>query len=384
MRLSQIELRNHPILKNLKIDFNKPDGTIYSNIVFVGENGCGKTTLLNELFNYDQSEYIINKEQNYNACGACSHKSLFIAQDLKYRSAINNINRKISGEDIYEDITNIDNTNGYDGANIMSLNKNNIANSSPLLKESVSVFNNDRIKKYLSKNSNRLMDDVSKLVGIDGNSDHTKVDTFSSGEQELILRLESIKDRISQNLDMVLLDEPETSLHPKWQLKIVPYMLDILKDNNSGERDLQLFISSHSENVLKSMFGIEDTLIVRLYKEADEIKSQNITNMNTKLNPTTISEIQYLVFDILSIEYHNQLYSELLHNFSNQESIDNFLKSQFQNIENPYGYIWIDSIETLPTYIRNATSHTENTERKYNDEDVKKSIEILRNALDNI
>lgn len=383
MRLPEIEFRNHPILKNLKIDFTNPEtGHIYGNIIFVGENGCGKTTLLNELFNYDNSEYIVNKEQNYNYCGSCSHKSLFIAQDLKYRNAINNINDKISGsEKIYKDITSIDNTNGHQGANVMSLNKNNIANNSVLLKESIDIFNNDRIKKFLSKNSNKLMDDITKLVGIDGSVNQTMIDTFSSGEQELILRLETIKDRISQNLDMILLDEPETSLHPKWQQKIVPYILDILKDNNSGERDLQLFISSHSENVLKSVFNLDDTLIIRLFKDKDEIKSQSITNMITKLNPTTIAEVQYLVFDITTIEYHNQLYGELLSNYSNQENVDNFLKSLYQNSDNPYGYSWRNNIETLPTYIRNASSHTENSDRNYTEDDLKKSIEILRSVL---
>ena len=67
MKISQIEFKNHPILQNLKINLTDKNGNIYSNIVFVGENGCGKTTLLNELFDYDNSQYIINKEHNYNA-----------------------------------------------------------------------------------------------------------------------------------------------------------------------------------------------------------------------------------------------------------------------------------------------------------------------------
>ena len=66
MKISQIEFKNHPILQNLKINLTDKNGNIYSNIVFVGENGCGKTTLLNELFDYDNSQYIINKEHNYN------------------------------------------------------------------------------------------------------------------------------------------------------------------------------------------------------------------------------------------------------------------------------------------------------------------------------
>lgn len=396
MRLSQIEFNNHPILKNLKIDFTNPEnGNIYANIIFVGENGCGKTTLLNELFNYDNSEYIVNREQNYNMCGPCSHKSLFIAQDLKYRNAINSICEKTAGKNIYKDITDINNTNNSHGTNIMSLNKNNIVNSAVLLKENVKKFNNKRISEYFEENRNQLMNDASQLVKIDGDLSQVNADTFSSGEQELILRLESIKNRVQQNLDMILLDEPETGLHPKWQLEIVPFILKILKDNQSGERDLQLFISSHSENILKSVFNQPDTLIVGLYKGNGEIKSQNITGMDTRLLEPTIAEIQYLVFDIVSTEYHNQLYGRLLYLCNEnkeklkQEEVEKYLKKEFENelnqILNPYNYhLSQKEIETLPTYIRNASSHPENFKRHYNDDDIKKSIKLLRDVIQKI
>ena len=388
MRLSQIEFKDHPILKNLKISFVKDNGEIYSNIIFVGENGCGKTTILNELFNYDNSAYIVNKEQNFNLCGQCGYKSIYIAQDIKFRNAVNNINEKIKGDIIYKDITDIDNTNGYEGANYMSLNKNNIVNDNRMLVEKLNDFHNERIKEFLMNKNERLMDDISKQVSIDGNISIPKVDTYSSGEQELILRLETIKNRVSLNLDMILIDEPETSLHPKWQLEIIPFILKILKDNNSGERDLQLFIVSHSENVLKSIFDRDDTLIVSLYKDNDEIKSQSITNMDTVLTKTTIAEIQYLVFDIISSEYHNQLYGKFLSLCGgNQSNVASYLREKYKNnlqeVLNKYEYSYNDklSIEVLPTYIRNATDHPENTDRIYNNEDLKKSIELLRKEI---
>lgn len=388
MRISKIEFKNHPILKNLKINFTDKNGNIYPNIIFVGENGCGKTTLLNELFDYDNSQYIINKEQNYNLCGECGHKCLYVAQDLKYRNAINVISDKINNNIIYKDITNIRNTNNYNGANIMSLNKNNIANDPGMLQDSIVKFENEKIDSYFNKSKESLMSDVSKVIGIDGNIEVPRADKLSSGEQEIILRLEAIKNRVALNLDMLLIDEPETSLHPKWQLQIIPFILNILKDNNSGERDLQLFIASHSENILKSVFNIKDTLIVRLYKKDNEIKSESITKMDTRLDIPSISEIQYLVFDIPSIEYHNQLYGKLL-GFceGKQANVESYLKDLYKTnhsfILNPYNYSRNDIIETLPTYIRNASSHTENTERIYNENDLIKSIRFLRFAICN-
>ena len=53
MRLADLEFKNHPILGNLKLNFTNENGMIYENIILVGENGCGKTTILRELNHYD-------------------------------------------------------------------------------------------------------------------------------------------------------------------------------------------------------------------------------------------------------------------------------------------------------------------------------------------
>ena len=51
---------NHPILGNLHLNFEKNDGTPYSTIVFAGENGSGKTSILNSL--YDICNFRTNLE----------------------------------------------------------------------------------------------------------------------------------------------------------------------------------------------------------------------------------------------------------------------------------------------------------------------------------
>ena len=65
MYLSHLKIRNHPVLKDIDLDFVNPHtGQKYSIIAFVGENGCGKTTLLNEIFEYHESKYIVDKESS--------------------------------------------------------------------------------------------------------------------------------------------------------------------------------------------------------------------------------------------------------------------------------------------------------------------------------
>ena len=44
--ITEVKWKEHQILGNLNLDFKKPDGFPYSTIILAGENGTGKTTIL--------------------------------------------------------------------------------------------------------------------------------------------------------------------------------------------------------------------------------------------------------------------------------------------------------------------------------------------------
>ena len=44
-----IKWNNHNILGNIELDFIKPHGSVYDTIILAGENGTGKTTILETL-----------------------------------------------------------------------------------------------------------------------------------------------------------------------------------------------------------------------------------------------------------------------------------------------------------------------------------------------
>ena len=53
MKIRKVKYNNHPILGNLELDFVNPITNIsYDNVVFVGENGTGKTTVLRTISDY--------------------------------------------------------------------------------------------------------------------------------------------------------------------------------------------------------------------------------------------------------------------------------------------------------------------------------------------
>ncbi len=50
--ITKIDFKNHPILGNLSLNFCKQDGKPFKNVVLIGENGCGKTTILEQISNF--------------------------------------------------------------------------------------------------------------------------------------------------------------------------------------------------------------------------------------------------------------------------------------------------------------------------------------------
>lgn len=49
MRIKSLELVNDPKIKNLKLDFTI-DNVVQDTIIFAGNNGCGKTTILDNIY----------------------------------------------------------------------------------------------------------------------------------------------------------------------------------------------------------------------------------------------------------------------------------------------------------------------------------------------
>ncbi len=118
----------------------------------------------------------------------------------------------------------------------------------------ISINNLDTINRILGKNYqsakkilHELFDRNKSPSVIFETAAHTYSESFAgSGELavvNLVLRVEEL-----QQYDMLLIDEPETSLHPGAQTELMRYLLQKTKDKN-----LQIVIATHSPTIVDLM-----------------------------------------------------------------------------------------------------------------------------------
>lgn len=287
MEIKKIEIKNNKILKDISIDFEK-NGKIIDTIVVAGSNGSGKTTFLESIWNYflEISEYrrdILEKVDITFNDDFEKLKELDIIRHLKYANydekndiktyketvslfkvlpKLIYIPTEINFNEVKTETTNF--YREYSFFNIVDFN---------MIKD-IPSYIVSRIIYMLGQNENLTMLDARKKVteeingifnileldvklkGIskDGknmpifeNSQGKEFDIneLSSGEKQLFLRTLSIK-MLEPEDSIILIDEPELSLHPKWQQQIIKVYQNIGKNN-------QIIVATHSPHILGSV-----------------------------------------------------------------------------------------------------------------------------------
>lgn len=304
MKIEKVHIKNIKGIKDLELSFKK-DNKILDLIVLAGVNGSGKTTILesikdffdNKNINYDELEKsnvnldiffenfekkkIEEAEKSSNNYKHTLWNFFYTLQNYAYYRKDSNDyyenqlakNFKnppkiiyVPAENIFKEVKTESTTlsRKYEFTNTINSNiirdiPSYIATRRNYL---ATVEENLTMKEVTNKVVNEINDIFNILeldVKLKGFSKDEKtlpifensageefdINNLSSGEKQLFLRTLSIKMLEPKN-SIILIDEPELSLHPKWQQRIV----EVYK--NIGENN-QIILATHSPHILGSV-----------------------------------------------------------------------------------------------------------------------------------
>lgn len=320
MKIEKVHIKNVKGIKDLELSFKKDD-KILDLIVLAGVNGSGKTTILEAIKDFFDI-FFDNKNNNNNDSEKSNiNLEIFFEKFEKYSSY--NLKRvKFLNTFHYEKSDNNTSLQNQTINNFESLAKiiyvpaeNNFekvkTDTTTLLRISqfINIINSNVIKdipsyiatrrNYLAtieedltmkEVTNKVLNEINGIfnileldVKLKGFSKDEKtmpifensageefdINDLSSGEKQLFLRTLSIK-MLEPNNSIILIDEPELSLHPKWQQRIIEVYKKIGENN-------QIIVATHSPHILGS---VSNENIFILYR-----------NVNGKIEAKTGAEL---------------------------------------------------------------------------------------------
>lgn len=444
MKIRKIKWRNHPILGNLEIDLTSPSsGDTFDNIVFAGENGTGKTTILETISiflnlgtfeHFEYIEYTIGSDifTAIPTIDGTTHKNFFDIKDStgtvkSIQSDRSNNPQLIESEttdlrnhgcvfskaradyktlpiastttkqldiekydiDQQDDFTSLKqllvDIQNQDNSDYMILNEGLGQNpkSVPEFYPTSKTFRfKNAFDNFFEKiKYEKVVDTLTeKQIMFNKNGKIISIDSLSTGEKQIVFRgCYLLKNNKKLNGAAIMIDEPELSMHPKWQKKILKYYKELFIENNI--QIAQILIATHSEYVVEEALSNRTSdLVIVLTEVAGNIVVKKIIAPSV-LPSITSAETNYLAFDIASIDYHIELYGWLQRKKSKDKikSCDTFIKNHllYNNIIHSKTSSYnTNTYETICTFIRNAIDHPDPS-RTYTEEELRTSTELL-------
>jgi predicted ATPase len=341
MKIKRIELEGHPILGDIILDFTDENGEVVNNIIFAGENGTGKTTILELIFEFTNNQLreenrkqcitviFSNEELNKLKVTSREYEGIFSngVHNNEVIFKIDHSNRNIIGiqfknsqeqfvemEGLYlfgqaqnilksiystteinftpQEIMNITAKN-IDEETVNSIRSNsNLATEITQLLIDIKALDDAELSDWVNANPGKVPTEKEKKIrmrrfenafnyifpykrysGIrnigntkkiffkEGNNEMS-IEKLSSGEKQIVFRGSFLlKDKESTEGIIGLIDEPEISLHPNWQVKITNYF-KLLFSNAIGEQTSQIFFVTHSPFIIHNNNRTDDKVII--------------------------------------------------------------------------------------------------------------------------
>lgn len=349
MKLKSVQFIDCPIFGSTKFDFTTPDGHAVDTVIIAGENGTGKTMLLETIqdhlipvkdvefeqkiiFEYEllqkesdkftqngikikfgeintvevkvehrgngkrrgsTIEYFVNDQKigsDSNIFGVVLNglrPVFYLPAEINFKSApvttitSQDIDSGYSKEQIRDGniatlvrqiLVNIEALDAIEFAKWMKRTRRDKFDYSKMDKRMRRfdwafsyMFPNKKFKEI------QTVENVKKVI-FEDNGKEVDIDQLSSGEKQIIFRGGYVLLNLGNlNGSIFLIDEPEISLHPKWQLKIVDFYKNIFSDID-GRQTSQIFVTTHSPFILHNYLRKNDKVVIIKRDKAGEIQ----------------------------------------------------------------------------------------------------------------
>lgn len=318
-KFRSIEFSNHPILGDLKIDFCNQLGQAVDTIIIAGENGNGKSTLLNELYqiascnpvselkfdierNFDNISLTLYSEKRY------GHTSFHIRDNKgtkelfpsSFEDRIYRFKGIFSDVDINFKKTKVEyvRSSTLDSKAESRRSSDDLSQMTKQLLVDIQTQDDTSLAKWYREGQigpapeskmqrftrafEQMFSDLKysgvdteegkKVVYFTKNGTKISLDELSSGEKQIVYRgCFLLRDVNSLKGAFVFIDEPEISLHPYWQMKIMQYYKGIFTDDK-GIQTSQIFVVTHSPFIIHNDNRSNDKVIVLNRDETGKVQ----------------------------------------------------------------------------------------------------------------
>lgn len=328
MKILKMQFHGHNILGDLSLDFTDETGNPVDTVILAGENGCGKTLILEELYNFAMPpirskavdlEVLLNDVERQKLLQLLirGFPSLASAADFPWKfqfrtegnanivNCVNAGNRWFHANELLKRIYSTvevdfvpNNLNHITSQSLDSKNIQSEKSSKGLatdisqllidiktqddsdLADWVNVHRGEPVPESIissrMKRFTNTFDQIfenkkfkgiktiggRKLIEFEEKGKTVPIENLSSGEKQIVFRAGFLlKNKKSMQGAYVLVDEPEISMHPRWQMKILPFLRSIFTNEN-GEQTSQIFIATHSPFVIHNPNRCNDKVIV--------------------------------------------------------------------------------------------------------------------------
>lgn len=447
MKIRKINWKDHPIFGTFELSFLDGSSKPYNTIVIAGENGTGKTTILEIIYSYLKSgvvdethnfefieyqtddeilRYSIAKrgENNYqlvmNKGGSVRQGEPTYYSDNRWDSVNDVMDKRRSFACVYTKAHIVDETQKITSIGTHKLDED--------LKKEKTRFEATDIKQLFVDLSNqddqeftslakqipdksitwneykpdsrmerfssafdkffdgairygevRTMGSSHEILFKKGDKD-IKIDNLSTGESQIVYRGAYLLKNVGRlKGSIILIDEPEISMHPSWQEKILTYYRGLF--TVKGEQIAQIIVVTHSHEVIKEAYRLGDVKVIVLRRSNEGVLSHGEDDVKAVLKRDSFVETIYQAFGEATTDYHNALYGyieekKMMGDFTKGKTLVDYIKL------NDNGTTKQEKV-SLSEKIRHIIHHPENTNNSYTPAELRQSIEAMRNYIIN-